>query len=239
MCNLHCFHSRCTTSAAPCIFKIEGVTHLKKLKVVCFDMDGTLIINTNSVEYLCVLNGKAEEVRNIEIREARDEISWIDADYMKAKLFTGLEIKKVEEEFNNRIELIHNIGEVLKELRDHDILTILVTAGPIQVAKALGMLFEFDKIYGSLYEVENGIFTGRILKHLGDSGKLDSLKAFCYENNVVLDEVVAVGDSASDIKVFEKSGKSIALNYTDKLIGKANVYLRTNDLFDVVKHIIG
>lgn len=208
---------------------------MKKFKVVCFDMDGTLITNTNSVAYLCLLNGKADKVREIEIREEKDEISWIDADYIKAKLFTGLEIKRVEKEFNNHIELINNIGGALRELRENNILSILVTAGPIQVAEALGTMFRFDKIYGSLYEVENGFFSGRILSHLGDSGKLDSLMSFCKDNNIELEEVVSIGDSESDIKVFEKSGRSIAINYSSKLSGKADVYIRTNDLFDVIK----
>ena len=99
-------------------------------------------------------------------------------------------------------------------------------------------MFRFDKIYGSLYEIENGVFSGRILSHLGDSGKLDSLISFCKENNIELEEVVSIGDSASDIKVFEKSGKSIAINYSSILIGKADVYIRTNDLCDVINHII-
>lgn len=202
-------------------------------------MDGTLITNTNSVEYLCLLNGKLEEVRDIEIREGKDEISWIDADYMKAKLFAGLEIKRVEEEFKNHIQLMNNIEEVLKELRNNEILALLVTAGPIQVAEVLGKMFKFDKIYGSKYEVKNGTLTGRILNHLGDSGKVESLMSFCSDNNISLEEVVSIGDSASDIKVFEMSGKSIALNYSNRLIGKANVYLRTNDLFDVIDHIVG
>lgn len=41
---------------------------MSKIKAVYFDMDGTLITNTNSVEYLCILNGKADEVRDIEKR---------------------------------------------------------------------------------------------------------------------------------------------------------------------------
>lgn len=52
-------------------------------------MDGTLIINTNSVKYLCLLSGKADEVRDVEKREEQDEISWIEADYIKSKLLGG------------------------------------------------------------------------------------------------------------------------------------------------------
>ncbi|WP_432662986.1 HAD family phosphatase [Wukongibacter baidiensis] len=211
---------------------------MKRFKIACFDMDGTLITNTNSVEYLCILNGKEREVKEIESKEEKDEISWIDADYLKAKLFTGLEVKKVEEEFEKHIRLIDNIGEVIEDLKKHDIKSILVTAGPIQVAEVLGRKFKFDKIYGSLYGIENRCFTGEILKHLGDSGKLESLTDYCSENKVTLDEVIAIGDSASDIKVFEKCAKSIAINYSYKLEGKASVYLRTDNLEDILEHIV-
>ncbi|SMP72739.1 HAD family hydrolase [Anoxynatronum buryatiense] len=210
---------------------------MNKTKTVCFDMDGTLITNTNSVEYLCFLSGKADEVRDVEKREEQDEISWIEADYIKAKLFTGLEVKTIEEEFQKHIILINNIEKVINELKNNGILVILVTAGPVQVAAVLGKMFKFDKIYGSIYEVENGIFTGKILNHLGDSGKLDSLESFCNEHDIKLDDVVSIGDSASDIKIFEKSGKSIALNYSNKLFGRADVYINTNDLLDIMKHI--
>lgn len=73
---------------------------------------------------------------------------------------------------------------------------------------------------------------------MGDSGKLDGLIEFCRENKVTLDDVVAIGDSASDIKVFEKVGKAIAINYSNKLIGKADKYLETHKISDILKHII-
>ncbi|QNO14349.1 HAD-IB family phosphatase [Alkalicella caledoniensis] len=212
---------------------------MDKVKVVCFDMDGTLITNTNSVEYLCLLSGKIDEVRDVENREDQGEISWIEADYIKSKLFTALEVKRVEQEFERYIKLINNIEKVINELKSSGIFVILVTAGPVQVAEVIQKMFKFDKIYGSVYEVENGRFTGRILKHLGDRGKLNSLKSFCKEHDISLEKVVSVGDSASDIKIFKESGKSIAINYSSKLLGIADVYIRTNDLVDIMKHILG
>lgn len=211
---------------------------MEKFKVVCFDMDGTLITNTNSVAYLCTLNGRTEEVKEIEKREVNDKISWIDADYIKAELIAGLPVQSVEDRFKDQIKLINNIEKVLEELRNNHISSILVTAGPIQVAQVLEKIFKFDRVYGSIYETKNDVFTGKILRHLGDGGKLDSLISFCNENNIDLDEVASVGDSASDITVFEKSGKSIAINYSSKLVGKADVYIKTDDLYNVLDHII-
>ncbi|AKI97343.1 HAD family hydrolase [Kosmotoga pacifica] len=205
-------------------------------ELVCFDMDGTLIRNTNSVRYLCCLNGKENEVIEIENRENRKEISWIDADYLKAKLLRGLELKYVKEEFDKRIELISGIGHVMKYLKGKNVKTILVTSGPVQVASILGEKYGFDGVFGSDYEIENGCFTGKIINHLGTVGKLRCLLSFCKERGIDLQKCVAIGDSDSDIEIFEECGKSIAINYSDTLLGRADVYIRTEDLRDILKY---
>ncbi len=205
-------------------------------QLACFDMDGTLIRSTNSVRYLCCLNGKEEEVLEIENIEDRKEISWIDADYLKVKLLEGLEIKYVKEEFDKRIEIISGIDHVMKYLKNKNIKTILVTSGPIQVANILGEKYGFDNVYGSNYEIENGRFTGKIINHLGDGGKLKSLLSFCKKHEIDLQKCVAIGDSDSDIEIFEKCGKSIAINYSDILLGKASVYIRTDNLKDILEY---
>lgn len=206
-----------------------------KTKLFCFDMDGTLIRNTNSVRYLCKINNQEEKVMEIEKREDANEFSWIDADYLKAELIRGLSVEKVYEDFNKEIELIDNIDIVIKNLRDNGIKSILVTAGPIQVARVLGELYGFDEVFGSDYEVIDNVFTGRILEHLGDAGKLKSLIKYCEKNDISIKNCVAVGDSKSDIDVFRECGRAVAINYSKVLLGKAGLYLKTNDLRDMFK----
>jgi len=206
-------------------------------KLCCFDMDGTLIRNTNSVKYLCEINNKLEKLLQIEDREEKKEISWIEADYKKAELIKGLNIEKVTACFANSIKFIENIEYVIKEIKEQEKKCILVTAGPIQVAKIIGEMFGFDKVFGSNYEVQGNIFTGKIIEHLGEEAKLKSLQSYCKEENIEISRSIAIGDSDSDVSVFSKCGKSIAINYTDSLIGKADVYLRTDDLKDLLEHI--
>jgi phosphoserine phosphatase len=206
-------------------------------KLFCFDMDGTLIRNTNSVKYLCEINNQLDELLEIEEREAKKEISWIEADYIKAELIKGLNIEKVTTCFVNSIKFIENIDYVIKHIKEQGMKCILVTAGPIQIANIVYEMFGFDKVYGSNYEVKDNTFTGRIIEHLGEEAKLKSLQSYCKEENIEINRSIAIGDGESDIGVFSKCGKSIAINYTDSLIGKADVYLRTDDLKDLLKHI--
>ena len=209
----------------------------REYKVVCFDMDGTLIRNTNSVEFLCQLCNKTVEVKAIEDKEHKNEISWILADYLKAQLFNGLKLAEIKNSFNDYIQVISNLDVVLRELRQQGFKTLLITAGPTQVAEMLSNIYCFDRVYGSEYEVVDDCFTGKIIKHLGDNGKVEKLIEFCADNNISLEEVISVGDGESDIKLFEQTGKSIAINYSKSVIGRANNYIETDDLKGILGFI--
>ncbi len=205
-----------------------------KIEAVCFDMDGTLIRNTDSVRYLCMLNHNSEELERIQCRQADGSISWIEADYLKAELIKGLDLTVVEDEFRRNIQFIQNIEQVLLYLRQKRIISALITAGPTQVANILRTEFGFDRVYGSEYEVKNHEFTGRITTHLGNEGKLNCLRELCAKNSISLDHCVAIGDSDSDIAIFRKCGRSIAINYSDAVKGEASEYIITDDLADVL-----
>lgn len=205
-----------------------------KVRAVSFDMDGTLIRNTDSVRYLCMLNNNLKEFEKIQSLEDDGNISWIEADYLKARLIKGLELEAIKINFAKSVQLIRNIDKVLLFLKESQIGSVLITSGPIQVANILGKKFGFDIIYGSEYEVINSRFTGKIRTHLGDDGKLGCLTDYCLKSDISLEHCVAVGDSESDIAILQKCGRSIAINYSDALKGKASEYLRTDDLYDIV-----
>lgn len=210
---------------------------MTKTKLVCFDLDDTLIREIHSVMYLCKINDRLAELIEIEKREANSEFTWIEADYYKARLAKGLFVDKAYSEFNNTVKPIENIHQVIKILHQMNIKCILITAGPKQVAEIAGELWGFNKCYGSDYEVIDGMFTGEILEHLGDKGKVTRLAEYCKINGIESENCVVVGDGASDIEMFKYCRTSIAINYSHSVIGKATNYLITNNLMDILKHI--
>jgi phosphoserine phosphatase len=205
-----------------------------KIAAVCFDMDGTLIRNTNSVEYLCTLNGKAAQFQKLQKLEDDGKLTWVEGDFQKAQLIEGLSIVEVEARFDDSIVLIQNIEPVIDYLKSRGVRSVLITAGPIQVARILGTRFGFDAIYGSEYEVIDQRFTGKIIHHLGDTGKLTCLEDFCSQNGINLEHCVAVGDSESDIPLFEKCARSIAINYSSAVAAKASKHIITEDLSEMI-----
>lgn len=197
-------------------------------------MDGTLIRNTDSVRFLCMLNNSLEKLKRLERLETDKSISWIEADHLKAELIKGLDLGDAVRGFTDNVEFVKNVEHVLTYLRERGVQSVLITVGPIQVANIVGTKFGFDGVYGSLYEVKDQEFTGRITTHLGHGGKLACLQDFCAKNGICFDQCVAIGDSESDVEVFRKCIKSIAVNYSDALKGEASEYIVTDDFLDII-----
>jgi phosphoserine phosphatase len=209
-----------------------------KTKLVCFDLDHTLIYEIHSVMYPCILNGKYQEVLEVEKQEANGVYDWIEADYHRAKLIEGLHIESLKEHFDSVIKPIKNIKRTVDRLHEYGIKCILITAGPIQVAKVAAEIWGFDFYYGSLYEVENDLFTGKIVAHTGDKGKLVHLIDYCEKGGYKPEECLAVGDGGTDIPIFEYCGNSLAINYADSMIGKAKYFIKTDDLIDILEYVV-
>jgi phosphoserine phosphatase len=70
--------------------------------------------------------------------------------------------------------------------------------------------------------------------HFDERNKVEFVAAYCKANDIDLAECIAVGDSRSDILLFEAVGFSIALNATPQAREAASVALDTEDLIDVL-----
>ena len=209
-----------------------------RAKLICFDLDDTLIRGIHSVMLPCILNGKEKEHSIIQEKEELKEIDYISADYHRAELLTGLDEDKISNCFLEIVKPLANIPETIKSLHKDDIKCIVITVGPVQVAKVVSDIWGFDGYYGSQYEVINGKFTGKILKYIRAENKVNCLDDYCQKNNFMASECIAVGDGATDIPVFEYCGKSIAINASEKVKNKATYSVDTNNLLEILKFIL-
>ncbi len=207
------------------------------MKIVYFDMDGTLIRNTDALSLLCDLNDKSEEKKKVDALEAADVISWVEADYLKSEMIKGLPIAELEMAVLQDVKMIDGLSEVLKRLRQKGYVSVLATVGPKDVARVISECYGFDTYYGSEYQVKDGVYTGIIANHLGIEGKYRMLMAYCDSLSENITDIVAVGDSDSDMKVFARSDKAIAINYTNSVVKHADICMRTDDLCDILDHI--
>lgn len=204
------------------------------LDFVCFDLDGTLLRGVHSVMYLSILNGRLDELLEIERAEARGDLDWIAADYRKARLARGLPEQEVEARFPGALSPIGGIGETVAALHRAGARCLILTAGPVQVARCACRLWGMDGALGSVYPVENGCFTGEIAEHLGRRGKGAVLAEYCSGAGLDPARCAAVGDGAADVPMFRLCGRSVALNAAAEVAAQATFSLHTSSLVDLL-----
>lgn len=216
----------------------DGVFRMKNLKLVCFDLDDTLIREIHSVMLPCILNGKEKEHSFIQEQEDKGMIDYISADYLRAELLLGLEECKIAQSFLKIAKPLKNIKSVVEALHKQNVKCIVITVGPKQVAKVVCDIWGFDDYYGSEYEVIEGVFTGKILNYIGADQKIECLQHFCDNNSIIPNECIAVGDGSTDIPIFKYCGGSIAINSSSKVQQNAQYAVDTDDLTDILKYIL-
>lgn len=93
---------------------------MEKVKLVCFDLDDTLIREIHSVMLPCILNGKGKEHSIIQEQEEKGIIAYISADYLRAKLLLGLEERKIAQSFLEIAKPLKNIKNVVETLHEQN-----------------------------------------------------------------------------------------------------------------------
>ena len=209
-----------------------------KSKLVCFDLDDTLIREVHSVMLPCILNGKEKEHSFIQESEEKGLINYKSADYLRAELLLDLKESRIAESFLEIAKPLNNIKSVIEALHKQNIKCIVITVGPKQVAKVVCNIWGFDDYYGSDYEVVEGVFTGKIINYIGAEEKISCLQDYCKKHNIKPEECIAVGDGSTDIPIFEYCGKSIAINSSPKVQKNAMYAVDTDDLTDVLTYIL-
>jgi phosphoserine phosphatase len=211
-------------------------------KLVCFDLDGTVMLRPNSLQYLLAANHAPMEIlADIDRREANAEVDWIAADYERARFLEGLPVAAIEEDIDRQLLTVANLDFVLETLRGRGILTVLITSGPIEVAEAVARRFAFDYCFGSEFGTSGGgdpVFTGQIIKHLGSTGKVDCLRWLCRAIGIALEDCAAVGDGDSDVDLFRAVRTSIGINCAPAVADLVQHQVLGDDLSAILPFIL-
>lgn len=195
-------------------------------------MDGTLTLGTTSLQfYVAKLHQekKAKELERLYKTHKIDDFQIADS---YAEILKGISRKKLGV-WTKKIPRVKNIGETVKKLKKLNLIVGITSVGPYFTSETYQKLFGFDFISGSTHEFKNKIHTGRMIKTLTGKDKVKILEAICKKYRVSFPQVIAVGDSRSDIPIFEKAGLDIALNSDENLSNKTDCFIESENLLEV------
>ncbi len=206
-------------------------------KLVSFDLDGTLFPNTTSGIELARLLGHLDLVQDLEERYARFEISNAEAAQQDAHAYRGRRVSELEQAILE-IPLINGFEETICRLKEHSIHILIVTLAWSFAARILVRRYGLDGYAGAVLGEENDRFTGSVERNFEDFDKPLFVRAYAERFGFSLSQCIAVGDSRSDIPLFKEAGFAVALNATEQARAEADLSLITNDLTQILPHII-
>jgi HAD superfamily hydrolase (TIGR01490 family) len=99
--------------------------------------------------------------------------------------------------------------------------SFVVSAALQEIVDALVAELGLDGGRGSTAEVENGVYTGSLVRRLDGRAKAQVLRELASAEGIELDESTAYSDSAADVPFLEAVGYPVAVNPDRKLRGIA------------------
>ena len=206
-------------------------------RLICFDMDSTLI-ETEVIDELADRAGVGAEVREITERAMRGEIDFHESFTQRVALLRGVDVA-VMEEIARSLPITEGLERMMTILKRVGYKTAILSGGFTYFGNYLRQRYGFDYVYANELEVENGRLTGRYAGEIVDGRrKAELLRLLCQFEEINLAQAVAVGDGANDLPMLSLAGLGIAFHAKPKVKATARQSISTIGL-DGILYFLG
>lgn len=189
-------------------------------RLICFDMDSTLI-QTEVIDELAERAGVGEKVRAITESAMQGDIDFEESFKQRIKLLKGLDAS-VLKEVAASLPITEGLGRLMKVLQKVGFKTAILSGGFTYFGDYLKEKYGFDYMYANELEIVDGKLTGN---YIGDivtgKRKAELLKLIAQVEKIDLRQTVAVGDGANDLPMLGVAGLGIAFHAKPKVIQNA------------------
>lgn len=206
-------------------------------RLICFDMDSTLI-ETEVIDELAMRNGVGDQVKAITESAMRGEIDFNESFQQRVALLKGLDVSVMQEIADN-LPITEGTDRLMRILKKIGFKIAILSGGFTYFGNHLKHKYGIDYLYANELEVEDGKLTG---KHVGDivdgKRKAELLRLIAQVENVDIKQTVAVGDGANDLPMISIAGLGVAFHAKPKVKANARQSISTTGL-DGVLYFLG
>ncbi|REH40396.1 phosphoserine phosphatase [Paraperlucidibaca baekdonensis] len=206
-------------------------------RLVCFDMDSTLIEH-EVIDELAKAAGVGEQVAAITERAMLGELDFTQSFEARVALLKGLDAT-VLESIAQSLKLTEGAEHLMLTLKALGYKTAILSGGFNYFGEYLQRKLGIDYVYANQLEIEHGQVTGRVTGQVVDGNrKADLLRMIAKKEGVNLEQVIAVGDGANDLPMLSIAGLGIAFRAKPLVRANAKQAISTLGL-DGILYLLG
>ena len=206
-------------------------------RLVCFDMDSTLI-QREVIDLMAEAAGVGDQVSAITASAMNGEIDFSKSFRQRLSLLKGLPVSALEQ-IDREIAITEGAESLLRNLRRLGYTTAIISGGFTWFAARLAQRLNIDHVHANELEIIDDQLTGRVIGDIvNEAKKAELMKAIAKDEGVTMDQVIAVGDGANDIPMLTAAGLGIAFHAKPAVRENANTAFGTVGL-DGILYLIG
>jgi phosphoserine phosphatase len=178
-------------------------------RLFAFDMDSTLI-EGEVIDELAKLAGVGDQVVKVTEAAMRGEMEFQESFRRRVALLRGLPESRVRELLHT-IPLVQGAEQLIGTLKMLGYKTAILSGGFNFFAQHLQTRLGIDYVFASDLDIEDGVVSGKVRTPIVDGArKAELLRQIARQENISLEQVVAVGDGANDLPMLGIAGMGIA-----------------------------